>query len=66
MAIMVSPSDTVQSLQEKVEEKTGIPMSQKRLIYGGKQLVPDRILSDYNVQKESTLHLGMSALVYDF
>lgn len=57
MAIMVSPADTVKSLLEKVEVKTGIPPSQQRLLYGGKQLVPDMILADYNIQKESTLHL---------
>ena len=60
MAIMISPSDTVDSLQKKVEEKTGIPPSQQRLLYGGKQLVPERILADYNITKESTIHLGQS------
>lgn len=60
MAIMVSPSDTVESLRNKVEAKTGIPPSEQRLLYGGKQLSPERILADYNIQKESTLHLGTS------
>ncbi|GBE84538.1 Polyubiquitin [Sparassis crispa] len=57
MAIMISPSDTAKTLMDKVQEKTGIPPEEQRLLYGGKQLVPERILSDYNIQKESTLHL---------
>lgn len=62
MAIMVAPSDTVETLQKKVEGKTGIPPSQQRLLYGGKQLVPNKVLADYNIQKESTLHLGEHVL----
>jgi len=62
MAIMISPSDTVESLHEKVEAKTGIPPSQQRLLFGGKQLQPGRILADYDIQKENTLHLVLRLL----
>ena len=58
MALMVTAADTVESLQRKVFEKTDIPPDQQRLLYAGKQLAPGRILADYNIDKESTLHLG--------
>ncbi|KAF8437170.1 ubiquitin-related domain-containing protein [Boletus edulis BED1] len=57
ITLTVSPSDTVDSLMAKVEERTQIPVDQQRLIYGGKQLEPGRLLSDYRVDRDSTLHL---------
>lgn len=58
MALMVSPYDTVESLLEKVEERTQIPPDQQRLLHAGKQLAPGKILADFDIQKESTIHLG--------
>jgi ubiquitin len=60
ITIDIENSDTISNIKEKIEYKDGIPSISQRLSFSGKYLEDTKKISDYNIIKESTIHISLS------
>jgi len=58
--IDIEPTDTIERIKERVEQKEGIPPPQQRLIFGGKAMADEKTAADYNITAGNTLHLVLA------
>eukprot|EP01084_Bolivina_argentea_P069517 126489_1 len=59
ITIDINQNDYVYLIKRKIQDKEGIQPKHMRIIFAGKELEDNKRLSDYNIQKESTLHLAL-------
>jgi len=57
LILNVASNDTIGSVKQRIQDREGIPPDHQRLIYGSVDLQDVRTLAEYNIRKDSTLHL---------
>ena len=57
IVLEVEPSESVDAVKQMIQDREGTPIVDQRLIFTGRQLEDGRTLSDYRIQKESTLQM---------
>ena len=58
----VDPNERIDAVKALLQEKQRIPASEQRLIFNGRQLEDNKTLMDYNIQKDSTIHLVLRVI----
>jgi len=56
----IDPDDKITSIKERVEEQSGVPPPQQRLIFSGRQMADDKAIRDFGVNAGSVLHLVLA------
>ena len=59
ITINVNDSDRVEDIKRKIQAKEFIPADKQRLVYSGKEMIDGQTLGDYNVVKDSTVHMAI-------